>query len=174
MHTATLKRNVFRLCLTGHLLGVSVIIGMRFCALVIENQTGHEGLQALASGRDLTGVLAARLALPGLLVVIGTGVGMTLVRYGARPPLWVWIKVALTAVALVIATPRVAPALAAARKWAHWSADHNHLAPQFQDSASQAAFYGAIVFGLFLLNVPVAVWKPLAAVRFPGHAGPRA
>jgi hypothetical protein len=92
---------------------------------------------------------------------------MTIIRYGKRPPAWVWIKVALNVTAFFVVSPFVAPALTAARNWAHWSAEHGQLAPQFLQSAAQASFYGAIVFGLFLLNVPVAVWKPVFSLRKP-------
>ena len=52
------------------------------------------------------------------------------------------------------------PALVAARHWAKWSVEHNQLASQFQQNATQAECFGAIVFGMLLLNIPVAVWKP--------------
>ena len=90
---------------------------------------------------------------------------MTVVRYGRRPPVWIWIKVGLTAVALFVASPLVAPALRAARGWAHWSLEHNQLAPQFAASAATASIYGAVVFTLVLLNVPVAVWKPFLSIN---------
>jgi hypothetical protein len=59
----------------------------------------------------------------------------------------------------------VAPVLAAAREWAHWSVQHGQLAPQFQEAVARASFYGGIVFALFLLNIPVAVWKPFSGLK---------
>jgi hypothetical protein len=136
-------------------------------ALVIDHETGHAGLQALSLGRDLSGSLARALVLPGFLLLAATGIAMTLLRYGRRPPAWVWIKVGLNMVTLLIAPRLVAPYLAAARTWAHWSLAHNQLAPQFLESAARASFYGAVVFTFFLLNIPVAIWKPYASIRFP-------
>ena len=59
----------------------------------------------------------------------------------------------------------VKPALEAAREWAHWSVQHGQLAPQFQEAVARASFYGGIVFALFLLNIPVAVWKPFSGLK---------
>ncbi len=168
MQTATLKRNLFRFLLVGHFLGLTLSVGVRFADFVIESQTGRQGLQTLSIGQDLTGTLAATLVAPGFIIMIVTGVSMTLVRYGLRPPLWVWLKVGVTVAAVILAQTKVAPALAAARRWAHWSVQNGHLAPQFHDNRAQAAFFGAIVVSLFLVNIPVAVWKPFAAIRFPG------
>jgi hypothetical protein len=68
---------------------------------------------------------------------------------------------------LAISATFVAPALVAARQWAQWSVDHGALAPELDQSASQAAVFTAVIVVIFLLNIPVAVWKPLAAVRWP-------
>lgn len=175
MPTSTLKRILFRVLLVGHFLGLTLAVGVRFADFVVDTQTGGQtggqtgalGLQTLSLGQQLTGTLAATLVAPGFVLMIFTGVSMTLLRYGVRPPFWVWLKIGVTVVAVVIAQAKVAPALSAARRWAHWSAEHNRLAPQFHDSTAQAALFGAVVFGLFLINIPVAVWKPFAALRWP-------
>jgi hypothetical protein len=166
-----MKRNLLRTLLLLHFIGLALSVGTRVANLIIDRQTSVAGLQALSFGRDLTGVLARSLVLPGFLLMAATGIAMTLVRYGLRPPVWVWIKVGLNVFVLFVATPLVAPALAAARAWAHWSFAHNQLAPQFLESASRASLYGAIVFTLFLLNIPVAIWKPYSAIRLPRLAG---
>jgi hypothetical protein len=165
MQTASIRRNAFRSLLALHFIGLALSIGARFADFVIERQTANGTLQILALGRDLTGVIAGNLVLPGFLIMVGTGIAMTLLRYGRRPPIWVWTKVSLNLIAYFVAFLFVVPALAAARQWSHWSVEHNQLSPQFQHSATQATLYGAIVFALFLLNVPVAIWKPFSSVR---------
>ncbi len=165
MQAILLKRHSMRALLTIHLIAMAVFFGGRFADFVVERKTGGSDLQMLAFGRDLTNAIGRGLMLPGFLTMLVTGIVMTVLRYGKRPPAWVWIKVALNATAFFVVSPFVAPALAAARNWAHWSAEHGQLAPQFVQSAAQASFYGAIVFGLFLLNVPVAVWKPVLSPR---------
>jgi hypothetical protein len=167
MRTASIKRNAFRTLLVFHFIGIALAIGSRVSDFVIDRQTSHADLRMLAFGQELAGTLAKTLTAPGFWLIIATGVAMTLLRYGHRPPIWVWIKVGITVIALFIAPAFVAPALQAARGWARWSAEHNQLAPQFAQSAAQASFYGAIVFTLFLLNIPVAVWKPFLSTKLP-------
>lgn len=170
MQAILLKRHSMRTLLTIHLIGMAVFFGGRFADFVVERKTEGTSLQMLAFGRDLSGAIGRGLMLPGFLAMLVTGIAMTIIRYGKRPPAWVWIKVGLNVTAFFVVSPFVAPALAAARSWAHWSAEHGQLAPQFLQSAAQASFYGAIVFGLFLLNVPVAVWKPVFSLRRPAFS----
>ena len=165
MSTGNLKRHLFRGLLVIHFVGLTLTIGIRFASFMIYQVTNTADLQVLSFGRDLTGELARGLALPGVLLTVGTGLAMTLLRYGLRVPTWIWLKLGLTVGALALATPVVAPALQAAREWARWSAEHGHLAPEFLESVSKANLYGGIVFILFLLNVPVAVWKPYSNSR---------
>jgi hypothetical protein len=168
MKTADIKRNAFRGLLVFHFVGLAMSLGTRFADFAIDRATGSGSLQELSLGRDLTSQLAFSLVLPGFLLMIASGISMVVLRYGLHPPLWIWFKAGITTVVLFVATPLAAPALAAARQWARWSAEHNQLAPQFSDSAAKAGLYGGIVFALFMLNILIAVWKPLASIRLPG------
>jgi hypothetical protein len=170
LNAVSLRRDAFRTLLCFHLIGLALIFGTRFANLVVEHETDHGTLQTLAFGRDLMGVLARSLTLPGFLLTLATGVAMVLLRYGRRPPPWIWIKIGLTAVALGLASPLVAPALEAARKWAHWSVAHGQLAPQLHDSVGRASLFGAMVFTVILLNIPVAIWKPSRLRKPPRSA----
>jgi hypothetical protein len=174
MSNPAFRRNATRALLVLHFIGLTLVIGIRFANFGIEHATTHGSLQSLAWGRDLMGVLARSLTLPGFLLTIATGIGLVIVRYGKRVPRWVWAKVALTTVALAMAVIFVGPALEAARKWAHWSLEHGRLAPQFQGSLAQVSLYGGIVFTLILLTIPVAVWKPALAsgMRKPATVKP--
>jgi hypothetical protein len=167
MKTADIKRNAFRSVLVLHFIGLAMSLGTRLADFAIDRLTSGGSLQVLSFGRDLTSRLAFSLVLPGFLLMIASGITMVLLRYGLHPPLWVWIKAGVSTLALFVATPLAAPALAAARQWAQWSAEHNQLAPQFSESAAKASFYGGIVFVLFLLNIPIAIWKPFASIRLP-------
>jgi hypothetical protein len=164
MKISDIKRHAFRGLLSLHFVGLALTIGVRLASFGIYRATSAADLQSLSFGRDLVGVLARGLTLPGFLLTVLTGIGMVLLRYGSRPPVWVWIKVSLTTVALAIATPVVGPALDAARHWAHWSLEHGQLAAEFQTSVAKANFYGGIVFVLFVLNIPVAIWKPFVGL----------
>jgi hypothetical protein len=160
MSSASIKRHAFKTLFVLHFIGLTLVIGVRFANFVIEHATGSSSLQLLAEGRDLMGILALTLTAPGFWLTIVSGIGMVVVRYGKNVPGWVWAKVALTVVAMLLALTRVAPALQAARKWAHVAAEQGHLLPQLHDSVTQVTLYGGLVFTLILLAVPVAVWKP--------------
>jgi hypothetical protein len=92
MKNSPAQRHVFRALLVLHFVGLALTIGMRFASLVIDRVAGAGSLQTLSFGRELTGALARSLALPGFVLVIGSGIAMTLLRYGRRPPIWVWMK----------------------------------------------------------------------------------
>jgi hypothetical protein len=169
---ASVRRNGLRALLVLHFIGLGMSVGARFADLVIESMTRTGGLQLLVLGRDLTGEVARSLVLPGFLLLIATGIAMTLLRYGWRPPVWVWMKVGIVSTVLLVANPLVAPAARAARYWAHWSLDHHQLAPQFQAAAARASLFGGIVVALFLLNVPISVWKPFLAVNLYRRRAP--
>ncbi|GGF35967.1 hypothetical protein GCM10011611_47910 [Aliidongia dinghuensis] len=167
MQAVTIKRNALRALLVLHLLGIAIVIGSRAADLVVYRQTSQAGFQLLALGRDLAGAIGQSLTVPSLALIIVTGISMAFLRYGRRPPIWVWIKASVTVLVLFVAPALVGPSLRAAQEWAHWSADHNQLAPQFEPSAARASLYGAIVFALFLLNISIAVWKPFLSFKFP-------
>lgn len=165
--SAKLKRNLVRFFLLLHFIGLTLSIGGRFADFVVQGAGEHSGLQALNFSQVVTGLIARQLVAPGFWMMVVSGIAMTALRYGRRPPIWVWIKVGLNVTAIFLATPFVAPALTAARYWAAWSAEHGQLAPQYTESAARAAFFGAIVFTLFLINIPVAVWKPFTKINAP-------
>lgn len=165
MKISDIKRHAFRGLLSLHFVGLALTIGVRLASFGIYRATGAGDLRSLSFGRDLVGVLARSLTLPGFLLTVLTGIAMVVLRYGSRPPIWVWIKVVLTTAALSLATPVVGPALDAARQWAHWSLEHGHLAPELQASVAKANLYGGIVFALFILNIPVAIWKPFSGLK---------
>jgi hypothetical protein len=160
MTSAGIKRHAFKALLVLHFIGLALTIGVRFANFSIERVTSAGSLQTLAEGRDLMGTLALTLTAPGFWLTIASGIGMLILRYGKNIPGWVWVKVALTVAGMVLALTRVAPALEAARRWAHESAEQGHLLPQLQENISHVTLYGGIVFALILLTIPVAVWKP--------------
>jgi len=160
MSSLRIKRHAFNTLLVLHFIGLALVVGVRFAYFVIENVTNAGSLQVFAEGRDLMGLLAKTLTAPGFLLTVVTGIGMTVLRYGKNVPGWVWGKVALTVAGMGLALTRVAPALQAARRFAHESAAQGHLLPQLHASLSQAALYGGVVFTFVLLTVPLAVWKP--------------
>lgn len=163
------KRTALLLLLSLHFVGIALLIGASVAGVLIDQETSRGTLEVLALGRDVGSLVVRSLALPGFLVTAASGITMTLMRYGRRPPVWVWTKIGLNLGALAISASFVAPALIAARQWAGWSVDHGTLAPELQQSAAQAAIFSAVIVVIFLVNIPVAVWKPFASVRLPGQ-----
>jgi hypothetical protein len=161
------KRTALLVLLSVHFIGIALLIGASVAGVLIDQQTSHGTLEVLALGRDVGSFVVRGLALPGFLITAASGITMTLLRYGRRPPVWVWTKISLNLGALAISASFVAPALIAARQWAGWSVDHGTFAPELQQSATQAAIFSAVIVGMFLVNIPVAVWKPFASVRLP-------
>jgi hypothetical protein len=171
MSSASFKRHAFKVLLCLHFMGLTWVIGGRFADFVIQYATSHGSLQFLSEGRDLMGNLAKALTAPGFWLTVVSGIGMVVLRYGKNVPGWVWGKVALTVAGMVVALTKVAPALQAARRWAHDSAVQGQFLPQLHASLDQAGLYGGVVFTLILLTVSVAVWKPRARriPTVPGH-----
>jgi hypothetical protein len=161
------KRTALLLLLSVHFVGIALLIGAGIAGVLIDQQTGRGTLAVVVLGRNVGSLVVRGLALPGFLLTAASGIAMTLLRYGTRPPVWVWTKIGLNLAALAISASFVAPALVAARHWAGWSVDHGTLAPELQQSAAQAAIFSAIIVVMFLVNIPVAVWKPFASVRLP-------
>jgi len=161
------KRTAFLVLLSTHFVGIALLIGASTAGVLIDQETSHGTLQILALGRDGGSFVVRGLAVPGFLIPAASGISMTLLRYGRRPPVWVWTKIGLNLGALAISAAFVTPALIAAREWTGWSIDHGTLAPMLQQSAAQAAIFSAVIVVMFLVNIPVAVWKPLASVRLP-------
>lgn len=161
----TTKRTVFRTLLFLHFIGLGLSVGTRAADFLLDMETRNAGLQTLALGRDLIATAGQRLTLPGFILMVVTGVSMAILLYGTRPPIWVWIKLTVATAIAATAIPIVAPALATARKWAHWSVDHGQLAPQFQEYLTKGNIFGGLVLALFLINIAIAVWKPLSSER---------
>ena len=109
MQTVIPRKSAFRGLLTLHFIGLAIMIGATVANLVINQRTGQGTLEALASGRDLSGFVTRSVVLPGFLVTVSTGIAMTLLRYGRRVPGWVMIKVALNVITLAVGARFVAP-----------------------------------------------------------------
>jgi hypothetical protein len=157
------KSLLFRTLLFFHFIGLGLSVGTRAANFLLDYETRNRGLQTLAMGRDFIDIAGRNLTLPGFLLMVATGVSMALLRYGRSPPTWVWLKLGVATAIAAIAIPIVASALSAARQWAHWSAEHGHLSPQFHYYLTKGNLFGGLVLALFLANIMIAIWKPLSS-----------
>ena len=163
MKIAALKPHIFRALLFFHFLGLAATLGAGLGTGVIDSRTITAPISKLLLGRSLIDALQRTVILPGFLIILATGAALTFIRYGIRPPLWVWIKVGLVAATTGIAVLGVAPAAAAAQQWARWSAEHGQIAPQLLGNLARSRSWGNVVRALFVITIGVAIWKPFGA-----------
>ena len=155
------RRQLTRGVLFVHLLGLTLSLGTIFTNILVERHTRGGNLEMLSLGRDLVTLSSHDLTQTGFLITLFSGILLTLLRYGIRVPLWAWIKLALSLIVLTVVLLALDPAGTAATEWARLSAERGQLAPQYLDSVARSGRYGAIVLGLLLVTMIVAIWKPL-------------
>jgi hypothetical protein len=80
MSSARFKRHAFNSLLVLHLIGMTLVVGVRVANFAIEYATDAGSLQGLAAGRDLMGLLARTLTAPGFLLTVVSGIGMVVLR----------------------------------------------------------------------------------------------
>ena len=156
-----IRRQLTRVFLFVHFLGLTLSLGTIFTNILIERSTRGGSLELLSTGRDLVSLSSHNLIQNGFLVTVFSGIVVALLRYGIRAPLWAWIKLGLSIVIFTTVILALDPAGTTTTEWARWSAEHGHLAPEFLDSVARSRGYGLVVLSLFLITTIVAVWKPM-------------
>ena len=155
------KRQLARVFLFVHFVGLTLCLGTIFTNILIERHTRGGSLELLSIGRDLVTLSSHNLIQSGFLITVFSGILITLLRYGLRAPLWTWIKLGLSLVILTMVIFALDPASTAATEWARLSAERGRLVPEYLDSVARAGRYGAAVLLLLLVTAIVAIWKPM-------------
>jgi hypothetical protein len=155
------KRQLTRVFLLVHFVGLTLCLGTIFTNIMIERHTAGGSLELLRIGRDLVTLSSHSLIQTGFLITLFSGILIALLRYGLRAPLWAWTKLGLSLVILNLVIFALDPASTAATEWARWSAEHGRLAPEYLDSVAHAGRYGVVVLVLLLVTTGVAIWKPM-------------
>jgi hypothetical protein len=163
MKAGNARRQFARGLLFFHFIGLALCLGGIFGDFLIDRHTRGADLQLLSLGRDLISLSSRNLVQTGFLLMMATGILMVLVRYGLRAPIWAWLKFGLSITVLALSILALSPATTAATQWAHWSAEHGQLAPQFLENIALAGRYGITILGLLLVTVIVAIWKPFSS-----------
>ena len=163
MKVGNARRQFTRGLLFFHFIGLSLCLGAIFADFLIDRQTRGADLHLLSLGRDLISLSSRNLVQTGFLLTMATGILMALLRYGLRVPVWAWLKFGLSITVLALSILALSPATTAATQWAHWSAEHGQLAPQFLENIALAGRYGITILGLLLVTVIVAIWKPFSS-----------
>jgi len=170
-----IRRQASRFFLLVHFLGLALSLGAAFANVAIERQTRGTSLELLAFGRDLISFSSSALVPTGFWMMVVSGIVVVILRYGYRAPLWVWLKLALSATVFTVADFAQGPATRALAALAHWSVAHGQLAPQYQQTLALGGRYGLVVLALFLTTMGIAIWKPVSfriRARRPGSAQP--
>lgn len=156
-----IKRQLTRVFLFVHFLGLTLSLGTIFTNILIERYTSAGSLELLSTGRDLVTLSSHNLIQTGFLVTVFSGILVALLRYGIRAPLWAWIKLGISIVIFTTVILVFDPAGTATTEWARWSAEHGRLAPEYLESLSRSRRLGLFVLSLFLITTIVAIWKPM-------------
>jgi hypothetical protein len=159
--TYAVKRQLARVLLFVHFLGLTLCLGTIFTNIMIERHTSGGSLELLSIGRDLVTLSSHALIQSGFLVTVFSGILIALLRYGLRAPLWAWIKLGVSTVIVALVIFALDPASTAATEWARWSAAHGQLAPEYLVDVARAGRYGIAVLLLLLVTTSVAIWKPM-------------
>ncbi len=154
-------RRPLTLVLRGlHFLGLALFFGVIVADIVIDRYAETQDPAFLSHARALVSLTSFALPLRGLALMVATGVAMTALRYGARPPRWVLVKVGLTAVIFVNALVFVLPAVGEATHWAAVSAVQGRVLPEFSAAVAWEGLFGASNLLLFLLAGALAIARP--------------
>lgn len=156
-----IKRQLTRVFLFVHFLGLTLSLGTIFTNILIERYTAAGSLELLSTGRDLVTLSSHSLIQTGFLATVFSGILVALLRYGIRAPLWAWIKLGISIVIFTTVIFIFDPAGTATTEWARWSAQHGHLAPEYLESLTRSRRLGLFVLSLFLITTIVAIWKPM-------------
>lgn len=157
-----IRRQASRFFLLIHFLGLALSLGAAFANVAIERQTRGGNLDFLAFGRDLISSSSSALVPTGFWMMVISGILVVLLRYGYRAPLWVWLKLALSAVIFAVADFGQGPVTRALAALAHASVEHGQLASQYQETLALAGRYGLLTLALFLATMGIAIWKPVS------------
>lgn len=155
-----IKRQLDRVLLFVHFVALTLCLGTIFTNVLIERHTRSGSLELLSIGRDLVTLSSHNLIQTGFLVMVFSGILITLLRYGLRAPLWAWLKLGISVIVFSLVIFGLDPASTTATEWARWSAEHGQLAPQFVEYATRAGRFGVSILALLLVTAIVAIWKP--------------
>ena len=154
-------RRPLTLVLRGlHFVGLALFFGVIVADIVIDRYAETQDPAFLSHARALVSLTSLALPLRGLVLMTMTGVAMAFLRFGARPPAWVLVKLVLTAVIFINALAFVFPAVGEATHWAALSAEQGRVLPEFSAAIAREGGFGAANLALFLLAGALAIARP--------------
>ena len=154
MQTISLRfRRAVLMVLRGlHFLGLAVFFGVILADIVIDRYAEAQSPAFLSDAR-------------GLVLALVTGVAMAALRYGARPPRWALVKLALVVAIFVNAQALLFPAIAEATHWAAVSAEQGQVLAEYSAAVGREGLYGAANLLMFLVAGALAIARPALGQR---------
>ena len=154
-------RRPLTLVLRGlHFIGLALFFGVIVGDIVIDRYAETQGPTFLANARVLVSLTSFALPLRGLVLTVVTGAAMAFLRFGARPPARVLVKLVLSAAIFANALMLLFPAIDEATHWAAVSAEQGRIPPEFSAAIAREGLFGASNLLMFLLAGALAIWRP--------------
>ena len=145
-----------------HYLGLILFLGSIFLYILISGLTSHSSLENLVFSRQIIRTGTLFLTIPGLGLVVLSGLIMTTKYYGFFKHRWLTIKQFLMLTILLNSKFLVLPAIEEALRLAKLSQETGFLLPEYQAAYQQEAIFGGINVMLSIVSMVVAIWKPKA------------
>jgi hypothetical protein len=143
-----------------HFIGLAIFFGVIVANIAIDRFAETQAPAFLADARTLVSLTSFSLPLNGLALALVTGVAMTILRFGVRPPAWVLAKLVLATAIFINAKAFLFPAIGDATKWAALGATQGQTPPEFFAAVTREGGFGALNLALFLIAGALAIGKP--------------
>lgn len=143
-----------------HYLGLLLFLGSIFVYILISSLTSHSSLEGLVFARQIIYTGTLFLTIPGLGLVLLSGLVMTGKYYGFGKHRWLNIKQFLTLIILLNTIFFLLPIIKEGLQWAKLSQEVGFLLPEYQASYQQETILGGINVMLSITSIVVAIWKP--------------
>ena len=158
---STPRQHHLLLALRGlHLVGSALFLGPIAANIAIDQYALVHGLPFLANARTLVSLTSHCIVMPGLALMIVTGILMAALCYGVKPPAWLCGK--MVCMALIVANSYLflLPAIHQATRWAAIAAERNQQSPEFFEWLARETRFGIINLLLFVSAGVLALWRP--------------
>ncbi len=155
-----LRRHVLLVLKGLHFVGLALFLGTIVSSIVIDIHIEGRGLTALAEGRQAVSLISHALIMSGLGLMIVTGIGLSILRYGFRWPRWILVKILFVVVIFGVAFFALLPALDSATVWAVRSAKDGILHSEYTYYLTRESIFGIANMLVFIGAAVFALWKP--------------
>ncbi len=141
----------------AHVIGLVLTLGSISTFLVVSSVIDGAGVEGIALGRRIISAGTNALTIPGMCLLAAGGIGMGLLRYGARHRFF-QLKLLLLVLIAVNGAVFVAPSVSAATELAVRSAAQGKLLVEYGPAYLRESIFGAVNVVLILVATVVGVF----------------